>query len=78
MDIDKKYDLEVAIEEMIPYLFEHGRLFYNNGWDELVETYTEDDIFNTLFFNHITNLDDAILFFDNRFNPTDSGSLELN
>lgn len=78
MDIDEKYLREIQIENMIPAIMEHARLFYNEGWDELVESYTSDDVFNTLFIHNVTNLDDAIEFFHNRFNPTDSGSYSLN
>jgi len=74
MQIDEKYLMEIQIENMIPALMEHARLFYNEGWDELVESYSNDDVFNTLFFNKVTNLDDAIEFFHYRFNP--SGSVD--
>lgn len=57
------------IEDLIPMLREHGNLFYNDGWDELVETYSDDDIYNTLYLKGISNLDDAIIFFHDRFNP---------
>jgi hypothetical protein len=72
MHTDEKYNLEVSIENMIPGIMEHARLFYNEGWDELVESYSTDDVFNALFFNGITNMDDAIEFFHNRFNPLDN------
>ena len=72
MHIDEKYIKEIQIENMIPGIMEHARLFYNEGWDELVESYSSDDIFNTLFFNNVTNMDDAIEFFHNRFNPLDN------
>jgi hypothetical protein len=78
MEIDDKYRMEIEIEDLIPALMEYGRLFYNEGWDELVESYTSDDIFNTLFFNHITKLDDAIVFFNNRFNPDHHGQSAIN
>lgn len=67
--MDKKLLLELAAEDMIPMLKDHAQLFYNEGWDELLEVYNDDDIFNALVLNNISNIDDAILFFHYRFNP---------
>lgn len=67
-----KIMIEIAAENMIPAIKEHANLFYNEGWDELVESYSDDEIFNTLCINKITNLDDAIAFFHYRFNPNES------
>ena len=66
-----KQSIENNAENLIPMLKDHAQLFYNEGWDEMVESYSSDDIFNTLVMNNITTIDDAILFFHNRFNPTD-------
>ena len=71
-EFSNKIMVEIAAENMIPAIKEHAQLFYNEGWDELVDSYSDDEIFNTLCLNNITNLDDAIEFFHYRFNPNDS------
>lgn len=65
----EKHMLETMAEDMLPMLKDHAQLFYNDGWDELLDSYSDDDIFNALVINNITNIDDAILFFHYRFNP---------
>lgn len=74
----QKKDLEDMAESIIPLLKIHGRLFYNEGWDELVESYSDDEIFNTVVLNGITNIDDAIHFFHNRFNPNGDTDVSYN
>lgn len=76
MEQEKKKILEINIENMLQPIKEHAQLFYNEGWDELVESYTDDDIFNTLYLNQVSNLDDAIAFFHYRFNPNEE--IEVN
>jgi len=66
--MDKKH-IEHIAESMIGDIKNHAYIFYNEGWDEMVDTYTDDDIFNILCSNKITNIDCAIEFFHNRFNP---------
>jgi len=64
-----KKDMESAIEDMIYPVKQYAQLYYNDGWDELIESYTDDDIFNILCINKVSNLDDAIQLFHYRFNP---------
>lgn len=72
-DTEKEYGdkflYEIAAENMLQPIKEHAQLFYNEGWDELVESYTDDDIYNVLVLNRVTNIDDAIALFHYRFNP---------
>ena len=74
----QKESLEDMAESIIPLLKIHARLFYNEGWDELVDSYSDDEIFNTVVLNGISNIDDAIVFFHNRFNPNGDSDVSYN
>lgn len=74
----QKKDLEDMAEDIIPLLKIHANIFYNEGWDEMLDSYSDDDIFNTVVLNGISNIDDAIIFFHNRFNPNGDTDVPYN